>query len=281
MTLIRAALLSSVLMLPVGAASAQDAETLADIRQELSIVFVEIQRLKQELNTTGTAGTVGAGNTALERLSSIETELQRLTSKTEQLEFRIGSVVKDGTNRIGDLEFRLCELEPNCDLGSLGDTPLLGGGSATPATTPAAAPSSPTSIGGVDTSGLAVNEASDFRRAQEALSSGDFRSAADQFATFNQTYPGGPLASEAHFLRGQALEEAGDTREAARSYLEAFSGNPDGPRAPDALFKLGTSLGALGQTNEACVTLGEVAVRYPSSPAVADANGAMANLGCS
>lgn len=275
MSLFRSTALCALLLAPLGAV-AQVSETLADIRQELSIVFVEVQRLKQELNTTGAATGVATGNTALERLSSIEVELQRLTSKAEQLEFRINMVVKDGTNRIGDLEFRLCELVPDCDIGSLGDTPLLGGGVTIPVVVPAAP-----SVGGVDTSGLALNEADDFERAQAALSNGDFMSAAEQFATFNLTYPGGPLAQEASYLRGQALEEAGDTREAARSYLEAFSGNPDGTRAPDALFKLGTSLGALGQTNEACVTLGEVSARYPTAEAVSFASEAMLSLGCS
>ena len=37
--------------------------------------------------------------------------MQRLTSKSEELENRINRIVSDGTTRIGDLEFRLVELE--------------------------------------------------------------------------------------------------------------------------------------------------------------------------
>ena len=33
--------------------AAQDAETLADIRQELTVLYVELQKLKRELSTTG------------------------------------------------------------------------------------------------------------------------------------------------------------------------------------------------------------------------------------
>jgi tol-pal system protein YbgF len=112
------------------------------------------------------------------------------------------------------------------------------------------------------------------------LGSGDFRGAAELFATYAQSYPGGPLIPEAHFLRGEALTSLGDTSNAARAYLDAFSAAPDGPFAPDALLRLGQGLGALGQIQEACVTLGEVGIRYPASPATAQASAAMQGLGC-
>lgn len=258
---------------PMGAV-AQDA-TLADIRQELNILFVEVQKLKRELSTTGGAvPNVGTGDT-FDRIAAIESELQRLTGKSEELEFRIGRVISDGTNRIGDLEFRLCELETGCDIGALGDTPTLGGGAAP--STPAIAPAPPTQ----PETQLATNEQADFERAQAALASGDFRSAADQFATFNETYPGGPLAIEATLRRGEALEGLGDVREGARAYLAAFTLDQQGPLAADALYRLGAALGRLGQSAEACVTLGEVGIRFPGAPAVANAADAMRNIGCS
>lgn len=257
--------------IPVAAQA--DDQTLADIRQELSVLFVQVQRLKRELSTTGAPGTNVGGNTPLERIDAIEAALQRLTAKSEQLENRINRVVADGTNRIGDLEFRLVELEGG-DLSALGETSTLGGGSVshTPATPP------PNTI---DTAELAVGERSDFQRAQAALASGDFQGAADQFAAFTTTYPGGPMSAQAHFMRGQAFENMGEMANAARAYLKSFSGAPDSPKAPEALYKLGTSLGALGQQNEACVTLGEVAIRYPASDMVLEAQSAMRNLGCS
>ena len=259
-----------------GPVAAQD-QTLADIRQQLSMLYVEIQGLRSELSTTGLATGGVVGNTPLDRLNAIEAELQRLTSKTEELEFRVNRITVDGTNRIGDLEFRLCEVEPGCDIGLLGDTPTLGGVDSG-AQVPTAAPPPTTDP---NAPALAVNEQADFERAQEALASSDFRGAADQFTTFIQAYPAGPLTSEAYYLRGQALEELGETSAAARSYLDSFSGDPEGPIAADALFKLGTSLAALGQVPDACVTLAEVPLRFPTSEVVFEAQTAMSNLGCS
>lgn len=271
--LLKAAMLAALAMPAQGLAQDRD-ETLADIRQELTVLFVEIQRLNRELSTTGGAATAGgAGGDVLQRVDLIEAELQRLTSKTEELEFRIGSVVRDGTNRIGDLEFRLCELEPGCDVGSLGETFTLGGaleGVETPAVTPQA-----------DDTQLAVGEQADFDLAKTAFEAGDFRGAADGFQTFTDTYTGGPLTGEAHFLRGQALAELGETSGAARAYLASFSGDPNGPRAADALLQLGASLASLGQTEEACVTLGEVSARFPDAAQVGAAETERQRLGCS
>ena len=284
------------LMTSPAALMAQDNDqTLADIRQQLTVLSVEVQKLRRELSTTGGGSVETGGNSVLERVGTMESELQRLTSKTEEMENRINRVVSDGTNRIGDLEYRLVELEGG-DLGALGETSTLGGGEApavaAPGTDPArevveVAPGS----GGADTSGgiitpineaeLAVSEKTDFERAQGALASGDFRSAADLFATFSQTYPGGPLAAEAELRRGEALTGLGDNREAARAFLAAFSADPEGPVAPQSLFELGRSLGTLEQTQEACVTLSEVAVRFPGAPQVSQAEAQRQTLGCS
>lgn len=270
--MLRIALICAMLLAPLPGLAQQE-ETLADIRQQLTVLYVDVQRLRRELSTTGGLNSGVVGNTPLDRLNAIESELQRLTSKAEQLEFRVNSVTVDGTNRIGDLEFRLCELEANCNIGDLGDTPTLGG-----AELPNAPVGTPTPSSGGPA--VAIGEQNDIERAQEALAAGDFRGAMDQLATFSQTYPGSPLTSDADYLRGEALEGLGQMTDAARAYLEAFSGDPTGPKAPDALFKLGTSLGAIGQTQDACLTLAEVNVRFPGNPTVADAQFAMQNLGC-
>ena len=119
----RWALIVALLVTAAPAVAQDRAKTLADIRQELSVLYVEIQKLRRELSTTGGVNSNLSGTNALELIDAMEAELQRLTASNEALTNRVDRVVSDGTNRIGDLEFRLCELESGCDIASLGDTP--------------------------------------------------------------------------------------------------------------------------------------------------------------
>lgn len=269
-----------ILSLCAGMAPAQDAGTLADLKQDLSVLYVELQKLGRELNTTGSSGIAVSGGT-LDRLNAIESELQRVTAKAEQLEFRINQVVQDGTNRLGDLDFRICELEPGCDIGSLGDTPRLGGVAAPAPSEPAQSRPQPSGSLPMAGGSLAVSEEADFRAAQTALDGGDASGAAQLFASFRETYPRSPLEAAALLGEGRALEANGDMREAARRYLTGYSSYPESPVAAESLWRLGTSLAALGSVQEACVTLAEVAARYPASEYVSRAAQSRSELGCS
>lgn len=250
-------------------------ETLADIRAELAQLSGQLQGLRAELVASGAQGMQAAGGaSALARMDTMEAELTRLTSRTEALQNRIDQVVKDGTNRVGDLEFRICELEEGCDVSQVGQAQPLGGAASANAVT-AAAPSAV-----APAASMAMNEQADFDRAKGVLDQGDFRGAADLFKAFAETYPGGPLTGDAMYLRGDALNRANDVPGAARAWLDAFSAAPEGPRAGDNLLELGKSLGALGQKNEACATLAEVPARFPGSAAAGQVGAASASLGC-
>ncbi len=275
-------LCAALAVTPVAALAQDKAQSLADIRAELSKLAADLQALRSELVQGGAPAMQAAGGaSALDRMNAMEAELSRLTSQTEQVQNHVNRVVSDGTNRIGDLEFRLCELEEGCDPSnlpitqSLGGAPAGGSGGAAPVvTTP------PPTGTGTAAPELAVAEQTDFDRAKAALESGDFQGAADRFTAFAQAYPGSPLMGDAQYYRGEALEKTGDTANAARAYLQAFSGAPNGPRAPGALLRLGATLGSLGQTQEACVTLGEVGTRFPTAPEAIEAQANMRNLNC-
>lgn len=293
-------LLAATLLLPLPA-MAQDAKSLADVKAELAQLAAQFLSLKKELVTTGAATNGSAGGDALQRMDSIEAELTKLTAKTEEVEQKVNAVIADGTNRIGDIEFRLCEQTTGCDPASLPATPDLGGmakgapaaaagtttkpkpkpaAGATDATTPPATGTDTTAAPADTGVEMTINEKADFDRAKGVLDSGDFPGAADLFKTYAQAYPGGPLVPQADLLRGDALSQTGDTANAARAYLDSFSASQTGPLAGQALTKLGQSLGKLGQASEACVTLAEVSKRFPGSADEANAKNAMAAQGC-
>lgn len=261
------------LVLVTGPQAQPRRETLADIRQEMSFIYVEIQRLKQELSTTGnTQSGTGSQGSQLKRLDSLEGEFRRITGKIEELEFRIQKIVKDGTNRIGDLEFRLVELEGG-DVSSLGETSTLGGED--PNNRPIVVV--PTTDGSAE---LAASEQVDYDAAKSAFDAGDYAQSADLFEVFARIYPGGPMTGEAHFWRGEALANLGQWSNSARAYLQSFSSAPDSAIAPRALLRLGTSLDRIGQREEACLTLNEVSLRYPDSQSSLDAQAEMRAMAC-
>ncbi len=255
-------------------AAAQDESTLTDIRSELSLLYVEILSLKQQLDPTGLRVGTSISDSTLERVVSIEQSLQALTARTEGLEFQIGRIVADATNRIGDLEFRVCEIDEACDIGELGETPTIGGGET------AAAVSGFGSLEVPEGEQLAVSEKNDFEAAKVALEEQRFQAAADLFEQFVETYPGGPLGPQAQMGRGKALELLGEPREAARAYLAAFSLDNSGPQAPEALLQLGKMLAAFGQMDESCIMLGEVGRRFPLTEPAINAATTLVSLNC-
>jgi tol-pal system protein YbgF len=265
-------LLLAVFSLPLSVQAQSKDETLADIRQEMEFLYADIQGLRRELSTTEGTQVSSANGPALQRLDALEQELRRVTGVIEQMQFRIDRIVRDGTNRIGDLEFRLVELEGG-DVLALGKTTTLGG-DPDPVVTPPPVGDDPR------TAELAVSEQGDFDRAYATFENGDFASASSQFQAFTTAYPDGPLSGDAYFWRGESLAELSDWSNAARSYLESFSGSPQGTLAPNALYRLGVSLAKLGQSEEACLTLAEVENRYPGAGVVSEAISEMQALGC-
>lgn len=242
---VAAVLLCCLAALPATAQT--QAETLEDVRLDISALGEVMQELRSELLTTGNSGTSqDSVGTILQRLNNLEAELSAALGLVETLEFRIVQIADDATRRIGDLEFRLTELEGG-DTTSLSVTVPLGG---------------ETAIGNGTTQELATDEQRSFNTARETLDAGEFQAAAEQFAQFITTYPGGPLTSEAQYRRGLALAGLQDWGTAARSYLDNFSGAPDGPFAPIALYELALSLAELGQIDQACLALDEIGIRY-------------------
>ncbi|HVH02522.1 MAG TPA: tetratricopeptide repeat protein [Amaricoccus sp.] len=271
------ALLATCLVLCAAAvpAGAQQ-QNLADVKAELGVLDDQVEQLRDALVRQGPGrGLPSDPATALTRLDQLEAELRRLTDRVDVLTNDVRRIVDDATNRVGDIEFRLTELEGG-DTVAVAKPEPLGGGVTGPRPRPApaggreAAPGTP----------LVATEKTDFDAAVAAADSGDNAKAAELFGTFLANYPGGPLSTEAQLRRGEALAAGADWRGAARSYLDAFSGAPQGPLAPRALYRLAIALGELGQVEEACLTLTEVDTRYPGSELAGEVASQRATLRC-
>ncbi|SEK19714.1 tol-pal system protein YbgF [Pacificibacter marinus] len=275
-------LMTTAMVFGLGFASplfAQDAQTLADLRQEAAVLSVEIVKLKRELSTTGAPNTAFGGTSTLERVDLFEASLTKLTSKIEQLEFRLDQIVSDGTRQLDDMNFRICDLEAACDVGNLPALEPLGGAEAASGASDIVVVG-PGSQPDMEGGQLAEAEQADFDAAMTAYSEGSYDIAASGFGAFAQNYTGGFLTAEAHFMRGEALNKLGQTSEAARSYLDSFNTSSEGERAPTALLRLGSSMVALGHMDKGCVMLGEVGSRFPGSQESTQADAERQTLGC-
>ena len=246
-------------------------KTLADIRQDLNILYVEVLKLRRELSTTQTSSIISSNEASvLERLDGMEQELRRLTSATENLEFRVNGIVSDGTNRVRDLEYRLVELEGG-DLSKIDFATTLGGDLEISSNIDVEENSGPE---------LAIGEKADFENAQNALLDERFEESLLLFERFLENYPDSPLSAAIIIARGNAYEGLGEIKKAARAYLNSFSSYEDSPVAPEALTLLGNALVSLGQTDAGCQTLAQVLMRFPSSDFSFEAEKMMLELQC-
>ena len=265
------ALIFTLLSAPTIFYAEENKKTLADIRQDLNILYVEVLRLRRELSTTQTSS-ITSNNEAsvLERLDGMEQELRRLTSETENLEFRVNSIVSDGTNRVRDLEYRLVELEGG-DVSKIDFATTLGGDLEIPLENNVEENSGPE---------LAIGEKADYENAQNALTEERFEDSLVLFERFLENYPDSPLSASVVIAKGNAYEGLGEIKKAARAYLNSFSLYEDSPVAPEALTLLGNALVSLGQTDAGCQTLAQVLMRFPDSDFSLEAEKMMSELQC-
>ncbi|MFN4061638.1 MAG: tol-pal system protein [Paracoccus hibiscisoli] len=272
MRLVSALILALSLAAP--AQAAPDAATLADMRAQVSQLRSQLQGLRAELVASGAAGFQAAGgSSAIDRMNAMEAQLMRLTNQAEQLQNRVNRIADDSERRLADLEFRLCEAEPGCDLSAL-TVPRPPSG-----VSPQLAPSAPAVNGGGQPASTQA-EQTDFDAARAVMAAGDHARAAQLFADVAETHAGGPLTAEALFLRGQALDLSGDPRAAAAAWLEGFAADPDGARAGESLLGIARVIEGQGDATAACLYLAEVPARFPGSPQAVEAEGHVTRLGC-
>ena len=259
--------LSRAFVLMTALAGPVSADSLADMRQSLAALLLETQSLQLEMVTTSETGFINGG-ALLDRTASIEKELQRLTGQTEELAYRISAIVRDATQRIANLEVRICALEPGCVVAELGATLPIG-----PELKPL-----PNII--LTPKTLAISEQAEFDAANKMLISGDTVSAVQMLEDFVIDFPIGPLTQKAHLFLGHGYMDIFEFRLAARAYLEAYSVDETNAVASSALYHLALAFHKMGNAEEGCLTLKEVQFRYADLDIVADAKQAETELAC-
>ena len=243
------------------------ADTVADLRLELNSLSAAVADLARELSSGDAASQPGVDGDLFDRGERIREELTRLTARTEELEFRIRRAIDEASNRLGDLEFRLTELEGGDPSAISTPRPLSGS-------------SEPQRETETETPQLAASERVAFDAARDLAADGNYEEAASALQQFLEFYPGSPLGGDASLLLGEMHRARGAEPEAARAYLNLYLSAPDGPDAPRALLALGDSLARLEQQSEACVMFEELRERFADSPEAEDARAASQRLNC-
>ena len=291
-------------------------QTLNEIGQRLKSLVVDIQRLSSEADRLSLEAkkareekSEALNESSLDRIQTIGNELQSMTAKVEKLEFQLNKLTTSSANQFDDINFRLCELEKDCDINQLESSTFFG------SDLKIVIPKSEV----VDDSKneLAVAEAADYATAETAFENKQFDEALIKFKSFIDAYPQGNLTrksyyfiakslfslerwdkaaegysifidfnpnsellGDAYFEQGQAFAFLERWTDAARSYLGAFSHDRDSAIAPNALYYLGLSLDKIGQRQEACQTVNEVVVRYPEAQIISMAINQMQIMEC-
>lgn len=251
----------------LGAVFEGTSKELTSVGAELEDLSSQIKKIQSELAENNTTLNITPSGAALMRIDVIESEVRTLISQIEKLRFRIEDIANDSTNRIGDLEFRIVELEGG-DITQLGQPRPIGG-------------SADWTLNNTnDGAEITIIEKSNYKTALDSLNVGNFELAVQQFDKLVIEFPGGPLISAAYYSKGEAFIGLNKWKSAGHSFLESFKSDPSGEVAPKALYKLGVSLGKLQKIEEACKTLLEVGLLFSKNKIVLDANNEMQILGC-
>lgn len=258
--------LAAVLVLCGPAAAQVSARaSVADLRAELVLLDDQIRQVRDALVAQGTPrGLPREAATPLTRVDQLEAELRRITARVEVLSNELSRVVEAATNRVGEIEFRLTELEGG-DVSLLATPePPLGGGITTVAPPMPAprgtAPAGATAIEGVAPSVEPDGSAPLARGDGTApLAGGDGTpplAGADGTAPLADTDGTAPPADgnaaqltvteQGDFDRAVAAAEAGDHAAAAAQFDTFLRTYPGGPLSGEAQFRRGEALAALG-----------------------------------
>lgn len=228
------------------------------------------------------------------RLTQLETEIQKLTGRAEELQHAVGQFDSRFTKLVSDVDLRLRALEQGTS-PTAAEAPPLPLAAMTPPPPAAAAraarinpaPDAPPQILGTVPERRTGRPAAAPPPAQSSQSASrsapidgtpeqqydhatslllndqDFSGAEQALKAFIKRYPDHELAGNAHYWLGETFYVRKDYRQAAFTFADGYQRFPKSNKAPDNLLKLGMALGQLGQEKEACTAFARLLTNFP------------------
>ena len=271
------------------AAQSQDTRELMQrldrLQRELTTLQQDYYRNRPAASPQGAAPPGAAAATsstaaAFEvRLSQIESQLQALTGRIEELS-HASDLVKDRLDKlVADIDMRLAAQEqrqPGAPPQQAAPPPPASVPPATASRQPEqpgpGAPPAPLGALPQEQAGLIRPPLPDGPpKAQYDYATAlitkeqNFPEAERALKAFIAAHPTDGLTPNAYYWLGETFYVRKDFQQAAFTFAEAFQKYPKAQKAPDSLFKLGMALAQLNQTKEACTAYGRLLDNFPTA----------------
>jgi len=221
------------------------------------------------------------------RLMEMENRFRTVTGQYEEAMYRLTQMSRTLENTLGDVEFRLQQLEQGKISGPI---PLTEGSQAAadepqaepiPTTEPASVQALPAALlvdGEVEPAADVVvtpethpeqylegdTPEEQFRAAFFLVRRGELDKAIQAYRAFITLHPDHPYRANAVYWLGRSHAAQGNYTEAARILIDAYDKHADSDKGAEILLHLGVSLEKLGQNEEACSAFGELDRRFPN-----------------
>lgn len=242
-----------------------------------------VQRLERVVNS-------GTLMEMLDRLESLQQEVQTLRGRVEELEHSVEGLRERQRDLYVDVDRRLSRLEregaaaPTASRGqAAGDRAGTGAATGGDGQPPAADGGGGTG-GDAATAGAKPQQASpEERKAYESafdlLRELRYARAIEAFQAFLKEYPDGRYAHLAQYWLAEAHYAQGEYEQAITHYWRLINQYPDSAKMAEAMLKIGYSRHQLGKDGEAKQILEELVRRFPDSTEAGQAENLLRQLG--
>lgn len=191
----------------------------------------------------------------LTRVTALEEQVRSLQGRIDELSNRVQVQGQDLPKQIGDLNFRIQQLESGRGGGG-GTAPAVAAASAGAAT--GAATATATGAPAPRRPEVALQEGN------AALARRDYAAAEAAAREVLQNNRTSPRAYDAQFLLAQTMAGRQNWAQAALAYDDTYSRSRTGSRAQDSLLGLANSLIGLGDKKAGCAALAKLRTEFPT-----------------